>query len=334
MAEIHAGQPHTLMRKFVARLRRTWRYAIRNAQFLAGRPHLHIAIFEDCPWSMPFFDWIERTHPAVYRHIRLTYATGPFTYRWPGGRGLLPWVPSPSTHQDHLPYEELLALEQIYLQHDLPVFNPISRLSHARQAIALATAQEMGLHCADYEICGPESRIEEIQALVGSPFLVRDLSEFGRPAYTIFSEAQWRTLPWHLLRQPVAYSWQDGDDLPYFALASGERLTALSRGGDGIPPTLPVDSLPLIRLQETLGLTLLAYEMSTDRQGAPVLWGVAPLPKMLEQQHELDQAALETVYQATLYALLDKLGWHYSGVSVQTSAASDRSAKALNRETE
>ncbi|MBY6016823.1 hypothetical protein [Ferrimonas balearica] len=302
---------------------------MRNLQFLFGRPHLHVVVQQPDRWHLAFFDWLSGHHPTLYRHIRFGISTGPSALRWPGGKGLLPWVPTPVTETDLQPLDELLALEQRYLDRELPVFNPVSRLNHSRHATAIATAQELGIGCTHALPCDQSSDFDALSARLGSPLIVRELAHLGRPPLLVGNRRQWAALPWNGMIKPMACRQADASQTPeqndVLGVLSGEHYHEtrpfVAQSGAGRSG----DIRPLRQLQSTLGLSLVAFEFSRDNRGNPVIWRVSPLPSLLEQSPEwLDPTTREALYDALLHGLLGELQWHYDGSSIAFSADRQR----------
>ncbi|MBW3163164.1 hypothetical protein [Ferrimonas balearica] len=321
----------TWLSRLRSHLRLRWRFGVRNLPFLFGRPHLHVVVQQPDRWHLAFFDWLSAHHPTLYRHIRFSIGTGAGALRWPGGKGLLPWAPTPMTEPGPHRLDELLALEQHYLDHELPVFNPTSRLNHSRQATAIATAQELGIGCSHTLPCGQSSDFDALSARLGCPLIVRDLAQLGRPPLLVGNRRQWAALPWSGMVKPMACRQADASQTPehndFLGVLTGkhyyETRPFVAQPGAGRSG----DIRPLRQLQNTLGLSLVAFEFSRDNRGNPVIWRVSPLPSLLEQSPEwLDPTTLEALYDALLHGLLGELQWLYDGSSIAFSAGRQRPA--------
>ncbi|MBY5991824.1 hypothetical protein [Ferrimonas balearica] len=351
-----------------SKLIRVWRFRLRNLMFLLPRPHIQVVVEDDSQFNFAFFEWIARHHPGLYRHLRFSLSGSLGAMRLPGARVLLPWVRDPVKERSLELFSQLLALEHDFKTAGLAVVNPVANLSRARKSVALAMAQSLGIRCASFQPCGPQSDFDHLVRQLGLPFIVRDNATHTRPMYRIEHPMDLNTLPWHRLREPVACEYLDtqqggrfrkfrcmtvdGVSLPRHLVVSGNWCThTKDRLFDPAYldeerrylalPGCPFHG-PLNQLRNLMGLDWVAFDFSVDKHGELVLWEPNPFPHLWDYRHPLDERlshhhpAIHRIFNQMMLHLVQRAGWSLDRRGLHTHSGSaqtgETASEALNNE--
>lgn len=291
-----------------------WRDARARARRLRTR-HVHVVRESDRGYNWAFFRWLARRHPDDAARVRVSTVDEAERAPVGGAALLLPWVQDPVAERDAVLFERMQAIEERHRHAGARIVNPVASVSSAIKSRALATLRGCGLRAARTARVDRATPFAALADALGMPFLVRGDRGHGGTIARVATPDELARVPWETLAHPVALEFIDtrGRDGLYrktrtfFTGSRGivrhlvvsrswcvhaadrvrtraaleEELAHLAR-----PDTPHHEDLD--RARRALGLDVVAFDHSLDREGRLVVWEPNPFPTLWAPFNERD----------------------------------------------
>jgi hypothetical protein len=284
-------------------------------------------------YNAPFLDWVGRRAPAALALFELRYLPDRRSIELDGCAVLVPWLQDPLAERFPAVYREAAALEARARERGIPVVNPVAALSNAIKSRAAAIIRATGLRTPRMVPLADAASLRAAAAELGGPFFVREDRRHGGPMILVRDSAELDNVPLARFEAPVAVEYIDvrGPDGLY------RKRRYLAIGERGVPRHLVVtpgwvvhaedrilteatiaeevayvsgddpNHEALQRARRALGLDVVAFDYSIDREGRVVVWEPNPLPVLWARFNERRRAemawqlpVMDRVYSALL----------------------------------
>ena len=285
--------------------------------------------------------WADRTHSGAGAMLRL--------HRWPGRKYepdrydlFVPWLQDPVRERDPRLFEYAMRLQQHFDEAGKATINRVENLSHAIKSVGSRLLRAAGLEAPlMVRIDDPRQFAADPEATgMTRPFFVREDQTHGPPVFLVHEPADLTSVPWEVLRHPVAVAWVDvrsGDGLyrKWRAMVVGGRVLprhlvasphwfvhAKDRVFDD--PVMAEErayiesgddphAADLLRAAKHLGLDTFAVDYSRLPDGRLIVWEVNPIPTLWagfndDPRYRYQRPAVERIYEALLDLYRDRAG--------------------------
>lgn len=274
-------------------------YATAERKFLVVRHSRGYPEFYDV-----ILDWVAANLPEIRKLFELHLL--PLRIRdWSPYILHVPWLQDPVQQWSKRAYSQARRLDEKCREHQIPVINPVDRLTNAVKSTGAGLIASTGIRTP--RIVHIENIQEFRNTLLGMklPLLIREDWGHGEAVYYAESQAEIRDVPIERLKRPIAVEFidtrnrSDGLYRKYRYVAAGEEGIALSihvqndwlvRGKDCVfSDAIRNEELDFInsrdpnheqlqRAREALDLDFVAFDYSYDTSGELVVWEANPYP--------------------------------------------------------
>ncbi|HUO84829.1 MAG TPA: hypothetical protein VM534_06905 [Thermoanaerobaculia bacterium] len=327
-----------ILRKWLWLLRSDWRHNRRRA-----RAASFILVVRDLDrlfdYQEFYLRWLRENLPEAASRIRLA-RLGPVSPRVGRAALVVAWLPDSLRDRFPVRYRWSCRLEARCAARSIPIVNPASVTSDGVKSISLPVIAATGIRTARVvPLRTPEARATLLDRLSPPLFIREDLTHGGGPHDLIEHPGQLREVAWHRYQCPVAVELidvrsPDGYYRKYRYVLIGERgfprHLIISRNwfvhaGERIGGQAAIDEEVaylegpdpnherLDRARRALGLDLVAFDYSYERDGSLVVWEPNPTPTLWwrgneEREDPYDRPYVERIYEALTRYLFERAG--------------------------
>lgn len=244
----------------------------------------------------------------------------------------LPWLQDPLKERFPHIYDYAKELETQSRKYNIPIINPIDKLSNSIKSVAARTIRSVGIRTAEtVPITDPEEFKKTLGGL-STPFFIREDWVHGSKTYFIQYPEELQNVPFEKLIAPIAVEFIDtkGEDGLY------RKYRYFAIGDEGIPGPLMLSETWEVRhnkrvLDETLmaeeiayfsgedpnheklqqarkalGFDYMAFDYSYDAQGNMVVWEPNPFAVIWSSRQPYQMPSINRIYTALLKFYLER----------------------------
>ena len=281
-------------------------FECRNLAFyIYPRPHIQIMTAKRVLFgNWNYFRWLRKNHPEHFARLRFTRARAPFSEKMEKAEALFNWIATPHQFQSEKTRAFLVHTEAAFEQENLKIINRIEAIENTIKARALDLIASTGILTGKTISCDEKSAFKELEATLGTPFLIRSNTKHSAPIHRICNSHEFNTINWKRITDPAASRYietrgEDGYYRKYRYVLFGDSginrhlilseqwwQHASNRLNDDqqkieeqaffkIPPPFH-EELNQARL--ALGLDYVAFDYSINPEGKLVVWEPNALP--------------------------------------------------------
>jgi hypothetical protein len=297
----------------------------------ATRVRKRMLILRHAGKSPHFYDcvlrWLERELPEVRELFELALLPCPF-WGWSRYALCVPWLPDPVEDWSLSAYLRVRRIEAACDQHAIPVVNRVERLASAGKAAGARLMAAAGLRTPQIVPIIQPAALRRIADRAGLPLVIREDRGHGAPSFVVREPSDFRRIPWHQYARPVAARFVDvrdsvdGHYRTYRCFVAGDVavprhlivskhwdvrnqrvINAATREEEMSYLARPERNTKVfLRARKALGLDVVAFDYSYDKNGQMIVWEANPFPH-LDYPRGMDAESL-TPYVQRSFAVL------------------------------
>lgn len=291
----------------------------------------------DYHWD--FFRWLARHHPALHARCELR-RVGWQPAKLDDYALLVPLVQDPLKECFPRAYEAVWQVQQACDAAGIPVVNRIERLSNSRKSVALRLIGSCGLRCPRVIPVRSHEQLIAAAEILGHPFVLRDDLRHG--AITVVHEPAMLDALRHAdftdqiacefihtsdelgLYRKYRYVLVGDEGAPRHLIPSEDPVVRTDQRKDGLHfqaeeafylTTGDPNHHRLDRARRALGLDVVAFDYSYDRDGQVVVWEPNPFAVLWDHHSEAkrehlrhQEPALDRIYGLFAHYYADRAG--------------------------
>ena len=299
-----------------------------NRNVDVSEPHILVVRHqgEEANYNDPYLSWLSERFPAVAARFylaRLPAHNHPLQHV----RLLVPWLQDPFRERFPVGYTFARLLEQRCRLRNIPVVNPVRSLSNSAKSRALPTIGKVGVRCARViQIRSVPAFVKDMGGMK-PPFFIREDFLHGTPLHLVEAPEDLDGVEWNTIRNPIAVEFidarsADGYYRKYRYIMFGDegiRRHVVVAGHWCVQPDNRIltqesiaEELEFVGAPETshdifnrarkaLGLDVVAFDYSYDRQGQLLVWEPNPLATFWGSFNVTDDYAYQLPLRDRLY---------------------------------
>jgi hypothetical protein len=278
-----------------------------------------------------FLYWVSQHYPEAANLFELHYLPCQVT-SWDRYALFLPWLQDPLKERFPHIYDYAKELETQSRKYNIPIINPIDKLSNSIKSVAARTIRSVGIRTAETV---PITEPEEFKKTLGglsTPFFIREDWVHGSKTYFIQYPEELQNVPFEKLIAPIAVEFIDtkGEDGLY------RKYRYFAIGDEGIPGPLMLSETWEVRhnkrvldealmaeeiayfsgedpnhqqlqqARKALGFDYMAFDYSYDAQGNMVVWEPNPFAVIWSSRQPYQMPSINRIYTALLKFYLER----------------------------
>ncbi|MEC4815276.1 MAG: hypothetical protein SAK29_18660 [Scytonema sp. PMC 1069.18] len=313
-------------------LRQTVKTLVNNIRYpkriLVVRQKDHQSTYNDY-----FLYWVSQHYPEARNLFEVHYLPCQIS-NWNRYALFLPWLQDPLKERFPQIYTHAKQVEAQCEDYNIPVINPVDRLSNSIKSVAAKVIESVGLRTAKTV---PITNLQEFRETLGglsTPFFIREDWIHGSQPYFIQHPDEVQNVPFEKFIAPTAVEFIDtkGEDGLY------RKYRYFAIGDEGIPGPLMFSDDWEVRnnkrvmeealiaeeiayfsgedpnhekfqqARKALGFDYMAFDYSYDTEGNIVVWEPNPFAVIWSERQEYRIPSLDRIYTALLKFYLKRAG--------------------------
>jgi hypothetical protein len=311
-------------------LRQTVKKLISNIRYpkkiLVVRQQDHQSTYNDY-----FLYWVSQNYPEARELFEVHYLPCQIS-NWKRYTLFIPWLQDPLKERFPQVYTYAKELEAQCLEYDIPMINPVDKLSNSIKSVAAQIIRNVGIRTAEtIPITDPEEFKKTLGGL-STPFFIREDWVHGSQAHFIKHPDELQNVPFEKFIAPIAVEFIDtkGKDGLY------RKYRYFAIGDEGIPGPLMFSEDWEVRnnkrvmeealiaeeityfsgedpnhekfqqARKALGFDYMAFDYSYDAQGKIIVWEPNPLAVIWSERQAYRMPSIERIYTALLKFYLER----------------------------
>ncbi len=249
-----------------------------------------------------FLYWVSQNYPEASQLFEVHYLPHKIE-NWDSYALFIPWLQDPLKERFPEVYKQAKELELKCQENNIPIINPIDKLSNSIKSIAAETIRSVGIRTAKTILISNPETFKETLGGLSIPFFIREDCVHGSKTFLIKHPDDLQNVPFESLSQPIAVEFIDtqSEDGLY------RKYRYFAMGDEGIPGPLMVSNSWEVRdnksrvinesiiaeeisyfsgndpnhdilqkARKALGFDYMAFDYSYDSEGKLIVWEPNP----------------------------------------------------------